>query len=67
MKPGETSTIIKVHGEGAIKKRILDMGLTKGATVVFIKKAPLGDPLEIKVRSYGLSLRIKEASVIEVE
>ena len=66
-KIGETVKIVKLHGEGAIKRRIMDMGLTKGVEVYVRKIAPLGDPIEITVRGYELSLRIADAEMIEVE
>ena len=64
---GKTVRVIKVHGEGALRRRIMDMGLTKGAQVIIRKVAPLGDPLEITVRGYELSLRKREAACIVVE
>ena len=64
---GSTVTIKKLHGEGAIKRRIMDMGLTKGTTVTVRKVAPLGDPIELNVRGYELSLRKADAELIEVE
>lgn len=67
MKPGDKANVVKVHGTGAVRKRVLDMGLTKGASVTLIKRAPLGDPIEIKVREYGLSLRNTEAMIVEIE
>ena len=66
-KTGETVKIVKLHGEGAIKRRIMDMGLTKGVEVYVRKVAPLGDPIEITVRGYELSLRKADAEMIEVE
>lgn len=63
---GETTTIVRLHGEGAIKRRIMDMGLTKGTSVIVRKVAPLGDPLELTVRGYELSLRKSDADLIEV-
>ena len=66
-KPGETVTIVKLHGEGAVKRRIMDMGLTKGTEVYVRKVAPLGDPLELTVRGYELSVRKGDAELIEVE
>ena len=66
-KIGETVKIVKLHGEGAIKRRIMDMGLTKGVEVYVRKVAPLGDPIEITVRGYKLSLRKADAEMIEVE
>lgn len=64
---GETAKIVKLHGEGAVKRRIMDMGLTKGVEVSVRKVAPLGDPVEITVRGYELSLRKADAEMIEVE
>lgn len=64
---GEGGKIVKVGGEGAIRRRLLDMGITPGAQVYFRKKAPLGDPIEITVRGYELTLRKAEASFAEVE
>lgn len=63
----ETVKIIKIHGEGAIKRRIMDMGLTKGIEVYIRKAAPLGDPIELTVRGYELSLRKTDAKMIEIE
>lgn len=64
---GSTVKVVKIHGEGAIKRRIMDMGITKGATIHIRKVAPLGDPIEITVRNYELSLRKADAENIEVE
>ena len=66
-KIGETVRVVKIHGEGAIKLRIMDMGLTKGVEVYIRKVAPLGDPIEVTVRGYELSLRKADAEQIEVE
>ena len=66
-KIGETVKIVKLHGEGAVKRRIMDMGLTKGTEVYIRKVAPLGDPVEVTVRGYELSLRKADAEMIEVE
>ena len=66
-KIGETVKVVKLHGEGATKRRIMDMGLTKGGEVYIRKVAPLGDPVEITVRGYELSLRKADADMIEVE
>ncbi len=66
-KIGETVKVVKLHGEGATKRRIMDMGLTKGVEVYIRKVAPLGDPVEITVRGYELSLRKADANMIEVE
>ena len=67
VKPGETATVIKLHGEGAIKRRIMDMGITKGVLVKVRKVAPLGDPMEVNVRNYELSIRKEDAQMIEVQ
>ncbi len=66
VKPGETATVVKLHGEGAVKRRIMDMGITKGTEVFVRKAAPLGDPIEVNVRSYELSLRKADCEQIEV-
>ena len=65
-KVGETVRISKLHGEGAVKRRIMDMGITKGTDVFISKLAPLGDPVEISVRGYELSIRKSDAEMIEV-
>ena len=67
VKVGQTAKIVKLHGEGALRRRIMDMGLTKGTDVFVRKVAPLGDPLELAVRGYELSLRKQDAEMIEVE
>jgi DtxR family Mn-dependent transcriptional regulator len=67
LRPGESGRIVRVGAVGAIKRRIVDMGMTKGARVEVVKVAPLGDPIEIKVKGYALSLRKEEAAAIEVE
>ena len=67
VKIGETVAVKKLHGEGAIKRRIMDMGITKGAEIYVRKVAPLGDPIELTVRGYALSLRKADAEMIEVE
>ncbi len=64
---GETAKVRKLHGEGAVKRRIMDMGITKGVEVYVRKVAPLGDPIEVNVRNYELSLRKADAEMIEVE
>ena len=64
---GETVKVVKLHGEGAVKRRIMDMGLTKGVQVNVRKVAPLGDPIEVTVRGYELSIRKADAEMIEVE
>ncbi len=66
-KIGSTVKVVKLHGEGAVKRRIMDMGITKGVAVTLRKVAPLGDPLELTVRGYELSLRKVDAAMIEVE
>ena len=63
---GETVRVVRLHGEGAVKRRIMDMGLTKGVSVTVRKVAPLGDPIELTVRGYELSLRKADAEMIEV-
>lgn len=67
VRVGKTAKIIKVHGEGALRRRIMDMGITKGINVTVRKVAPLGDPFELAVRGYELSLRKADAEMIEVE
>ena len=67
VKVGETVRVIKLHGEGAAKRRIMDMGLTKGVEVFVRNVAPLGDPIEVTVRGYELSIRKADAEMIEVE
>ena len=67
VKIGQTAVIKRLHGEGALKRRIMDMGLTKGTEVYVRKVAPLGDPLELTVRGYELSVREGDAELIEVE
>ena len=64
---GETVKVKKLHGEGAVKRRIMDMGLTKGVEVYVRKVAPLGDPIEVTVRGYELSIRKADAEMVEVE
>ena len=66
-KIGETVKVVKLHGEGAVKKRIMDMGVTKGVEIFVRKVAPLGDPIEVTVRNYELSLRKEDAEMIEVK
>ena len=66
-KIGDTVRVVKLHGEGAVKRRIMDMGITKGVEVHVRKVAPLGDPIEVTVRVYELSLRKADAEMIEVE
>ena len=67
VKVGQTAVVVKLHGEGAVKRRIMDMGITKGTSVFVRKVAPLGDPIEVTVRNYELSLRKADAEMIEVE
>lgn len=67
VKVGGTATVVKVHGEGALRRRIMDMGITKGVQIYVRKVAPLGDPIELTVRGYELSLRKADAEMIEVE
>ena len=64
---GETATVVKLHGEGAVKRRIMDMGITKHTPVYIRKVAPLGDPVEVTVRGYELSIRKADAEMIEIE
>ena len=66
-KVGDTVTVVKLHGEGAVKRRIMDMGITKGVTVYVRKVVPLGDPVEVNVRGYELSIRKADAEMIEIQ
>ncbi|MGI6039237.1 MAG: ferrous iron transport protein A [Clostridiales bacterium] len=66
-KIGSTVKVVKMHGQGAVRRRIMDMGITKGVEIYVRKVAPLGDPLEINVRGYELSLRKADADMIEIE
>ena len=66
-KVGDTVTVVKLHGEGAVKRRIMDMGITKGVTVYVRTVAPLGDPVEVNVRGYELSIRKADAEMIEIQ
>ncbi|NLT57815.1 MAG: ferrous iron transport protein A [Clostridiales bacterium] len=66
VKPGQSATVVKLHGEGALRRRIMDMGITRGTSVYVRKVAPLGDPVEINVRGYELSLRKEDCAMIEV-
>ena len=66
-KVGETVKVVKLHGEGAVKRRIMDMGITRGVEIYVRKLSPLGDPVEVTVRGYELSLRKADAEMIEVE
>ncbi len=67
IKVGGSATVVKLHGEGAVKRRIMDMGITKGVKITVRKVAPLGDPIEVNVRGYELSLRKADADMIEVQ
>lgn len=67
VKVGKSAKVVKLHGEGALKRRIMDMGITKGVEIRVRKVAPLGDPLELTVRGYELTLRKSDAEMIEVE
>ncbi|MDY3759304.1 MAG: ferrous iron transport protein A [Treponema sp.] len=67
VKPGSTVKVVKISGEGAVKRRIMEMGLTKGIEVFVRKVAPLGDPVEVTVRDYELSVRKADAELVEVE
>ena len=67
VKIGETVKVVKLHGEGAVKRRIMDMGITRGVEIYVRKLAPLGDPIEVNVRNYELSLRKADAEMIEVQ
>ena len=64
---GDTVKVVKLHGEGAVKRRIMDMGITRGVEVTVRKVAPLGDPVEITVRGYALSIRKADAEMIEIQ
>ena len=64
---GETVKVVKLHGEGAVKRRIMDMGITKGVNVYVRKLAPLGDPIEVNIRNYELSIRKSDADMIEIK
>ena len=66
-KVGQTVKVVKLHGEGAVKRRLMDMGLTRGTEVYIRKVAPLGDPVEVTVRTYELSIRKADAEMIEIE
>ena len=67
IKVGQRARVVKLHGEGAVKRHIMDMGLTKGVEIYVRKLAPLGDPIEMMVRGYELSLRKDDAEMIEIE
>ncbi len=67
VKVGQRATVVKLHGEGAVKRRIMDMGITRGTELYVRKVAPLGDPMELNVRGYELSVRKADAEMIEVQ
>jgi ferrous iron transport protein A len=67
LKVNETATVVKLHGDGPVRRRIMDMGITKGVEIYIRKVAPLGDPMELNLRGYELTLRKADASMIEVE
>ncbi|MBQ5431098.1 MAG: ferrous iron transport protein A [Lachnospiraceae bacterium] len=67
VKVGETAVVSRIHGEGALKRRIMDMGITKGTEIYVRKVAPLGDPVEVTVRGYELSLRKQDADILEMK
>ncbi len=66
LKIGHSANVVKIHGEGVLKQRIMDMGITPGAVIFVRKAAPLGDPIEVTVRGYELSLRKRDAEIIEI-
>lgn len=66
-KVGQTVTVVKLHGEGAVRRRIMDMGITKGVEIYIRKVAPLGDPFELNLRGYELSLRKADAEMVEIQ
>ena len=66
LKIGQSANVVKIHGEGVLKQRIMDMGITPGAVIFVRKAAPLGDPIEVTVRGYELSLRKRDAEIIEI-
>ena len=67
VKVGDTVRVVKLHGEGAVKRRIMDMGITKGVEIYIRKVAPLADPVEVTVRGYELSIRKEDAAMVEIE
>lgn len=67
VKCGQTVSVVKLHGEGAVKRRIMDMGITRGTAIFVRKVAPLGDPVEVNVRGFELSLRKADAQMIEIQ
>ncbi len=66
IQAGESAMVAKIHGEGALKRRIMDMGITNGTSISLVKTAPLGDPMELELRGYHLSLRREDAELVEV-
>ena len=67
VKVGRTATVVKLHGDGPVRRRIMDMGITRGVEIYVRKMAPLGDPMELSVRGYALSLRKADAEMVEVQ
>ena len=67
VRPGETVTVLRLHGEGPVKRRIMDMGITKGVEIFVRKVAPLGDPIELNIRGYELSIRKAVAEMVEIQ
>ncbi|MGI6664799.1 MAG: FeoA family protein [Christensenellaceae bacterium] len=67
IKPGTSVNVVKLHGTGALKRRMMDMGITKGSEILVKKVAPLGDPIEVTIRGYALSIRKDDAQMIEVQ
>ncbi|MDD6316213.1 MAG: ferrous iron transport protein A [Butyricicoccaceae bacterium] len=67
VRPGETVTVLRLHGEGPVKRRIMDMGITKGVEIFVRKVAPLGDPIELNIRGYELSIRKADAEMVEIQ
>ena len=67
VKVGDTVTVVKLHGEGAVKRRIMDMGITRGSEMYIRKVAPLGDPIQVTIRGYELSLRKADAEMVEID
>ncbi len=67
IKAGNIGTVVKIHGDGALKRRVMDMGITKGVEILVRKVAPLGDPMEVTVRGYELTIRKHDAEIIEVQ
>ena len=67
VRPGETVTVLRLHGEGPVRRRIMDMGITKGVEIFVRKVAPLGDPIELNIRGYELSIRKADAEMVEIQ